>query len=295
VAPNAAISEPAASRVAASLGGTTVIPTARSPRHVAEVAIRDGQLGRRGHALALATAAQIPPIRTIQSRDFAMTLSIYRGPMVAGKGPRNPIRIALLDDHEFILKGLTSHLRQVASINVVGSHGCSRSLRAMLAETPVDVVLLDYALASDDMDGVALVKTLRARYPNLRILVVSGFCQSVTVNMLLREGANGFFAKNQDAADMVDAIVKVMGGETYLPPFMSAAAAKPLSPLSPREWEVIRCFLDGMSVSQIAAKFNRSLKTISTQKSTAYKKLGIRGDAELFKMRDQVLQAQDVA
>ncbi|WNL45727.1 response regulator transcription factor [Dyella sp. BiH032] len=224
-----------------------------------------------------------------------MTFPTYRGPLLAGKGPRNPVRVALLDDHEFILKGLTSHLRQVASVSVVGSHSCSRSLRAMLAETPVDVVLIDYSLASDDMDGVALVKTLRARYPNLRILVVSGFCQSVTVNMLLREGANGFFAKNQGAADMVDAIAKVMGGEIYLPPFMMTATAKPQSPLSPREWEVIRCFLDGMSVSQIAAKFNRSLKTISTQKSTAYKKLGIRGDAELFKMREQVLQSQEVA
>ena len=95
---------------------------------------------------------------------------------------------------------------------------------------------------------------------------------------------------------MAEAITRVMAGETYLPPFLTAVPpTRRSSPLSPREWEVIRCFLDGMSVSQIAAKFNRSLKTISTQKSTAYKKLGIQSDAELFKMRDQVLQARSMA
>lgn len=201
-----------------------------------------------------------------------------------------PVRVALLDDHEFILKGLTAYLEQVPDITVVGSHSNSRTFRAMLAAMPVDIALIDYALAADDMDGVALVKTLRSRHSTLRILVVSAHEQSVTVNMLLREGANGFFSKNQDANDMLQAIAEVMAGKAYLPPAIGVdAPAKLHAPLSPREWEVLRCFLDGMSVSQIAGKFNRSLKTISTQKSMAYKKLGVQADAELFKMKEQIL------
>lgn len=226
-----------------------------------------------------------------------MSLTPARGPYLTSKSAtRNPIRVALLDDHEFILKGLASHLRQAAGLTVVGSHSCSRAFRAMLAETPVDVALVDYSLGTDDLDGVALVKALRAHHPQLRILVVSGHAEAVTVRMLLREGADGFFAKSQDANGMVEAITRVMSGETYLPPSLGAISpAKPPSPLSPREWEVIRCFLDGMSVSQIAGKFNRSLKTISTQKSTAFKKLGVHTDAELFKMREQVLHSQGMA
>ena len=53
--------------------------------------------------------------------------------------------------------------------------------------------------------------------------------------------------------------------------------------LSPREVEVVRCFLDGLSVSQIAVKFKRSRKTVSGQKQSALKKLGLRSDSELFK------------
>ena len=57
--------------------------------------------------------------------------------------------------------------------------------------------------------------------------------------------------------------------------------------LSFREREVLRCFLAGMSVTQIALKFERSIKTISTQKQAAYKKLGVRNDNEIFKIRSQ--------
>jgi two-component system, NarL family, captular synthesis response regulator RcsB len=55
--------------------------------------------------------------------------------------------------------------------------------------------------------------------------------------------------------------------------------------LSPREREVLRCVLDGMAVTAIARKFSRSVNTISTQKQAAYRKLGIRSDAELFKVQ----------
>jgi DNA-binding NarL/FixJ family response regulator len=57
--------------------------------------------------------------------------------------------------------------------------------------------------------------------------------------------------------------------------------------LTPKEQEVLRCFLDGMSVSSIAAKFSRSASTISTQKQSAYRKLGIKTDSELFKFTQQ--------
>ncbi len=56
---------------------------------------------------------------------------------------------------------------------------------------------------------------------------------------------------------------------------------------TPKEQEVLRCFLDGMTVNSIAAKFSRSASTISTQKQSAYRKLGISSDSELFKFSYQ--------
>lgn len=54
--------------------------------------------------------------------------------------------------------------------------------------------------------------------------------------------------------------------------------------LSQREQDVIRCYLQGMTITAIAAKFNRSVKTVSTQKSTAFRKLGVSTYAELFRL-----------
>jgi len=62
----------------------------------------------------------------------------------------------------------------------------------------------------------------------------------------------------------------------------------PLSQLSPKEHEVIRCFIEGMTVSDIAQKFHRSIKTISAQKQSAMRKLGIKTDHELLLIREEL-------
>gem|GEM_PF-3949252 len=73
--------------------------------------------------------------------------------------------------------------------------------------------------------------------------------------------------------------------ESSIPPRLHAC-------LTLKEQEVLRCFLDGMSVNSIAAKFSRSASTISTQKQSAYRKLGIRSDCELFKFSHQFGEPQ---
>lgn len=60
--------------------------------------------------------------------------------------------------------------------------------------------------------------------------------------------------------------------------------------LSPKEQEVIRCFLTGMTVTDIAEKFSRSLKTVSGQKQSAMRKLGLKADHELFIIKDELLK-----
>ncbi|MNH45250.1 Transcriptional regulatory protein RcsB [compost metagenome] len=61
--------------------------------------------------------------------------------------------------------------------------------------------------------------------------------------------------------------------------------------MSAREREVIRCYLAGMTVTEIAEKFKRSIKTISSQKATAFRKLGVTSNNELFKIRHTIGEA----
>jgi DNA-binding NarL/FixJ family response regulator len=200
------------------------------------------------------------------------------------------VRVALLDDHALVLKGLIAHLEKSPSITIVGSHASSRPFRAMLATMPVDVAIIDYSLALDDIDGIALIKLLRASYPRMKILVVSAYDQGLVIHSLRQAGADGFVAKSQEPDDVILAIDAVMTGRGYLPQRPGDTDERPtLVPLSPREWEVIRQLLEGLTVGQIATRSGRSLKTISTQKSAAFRKLRISSDNELYLLREYIL------
>ncbi|OHX10890.1 DNA-binding response regulator [Chromobacterium sphagni] len=220
----------------------------------------------------------------------------------------HPIRIALLDDHLMILHGLASHLAGVPDLQITGSFTASSQLIQALANEQgdrADVVVIDYTLRPDDIDGINLIRALRIRFPPLRLLVMSAYYTPATVALALRGGAHGFIGKEQGLDELVAAIRALAAGRDYLSAEMSQALQarqdKPEPPphgpsptlldhpdLSPREREVLRCCLHGLSVSDIAAKFSRSIKTISNQKQSALKKLGLRRDNELFQLQHRL-------
>lgn len=215
-----------------------------------------------------------------------------------------PLRIAVLDDHSLIQLALELRLSREADMAVVGVFSSSREMLTALAETPADLLVLDYALGVNEMDGLHLIGLIRRRFPLLSILVSSSTETPSVVNLSLAAGANGFFGKSESAELLIDAIRKVAGGETFVSPGLAYKLGRqPVSGvdagmylkggrqllndpmLSPKEREVLRCCLDGMSVSQISRKFMRSMKTISGQKQSAFRKLGVSTDAELFKLQ----------
>jgi DNA-binding NarL/FixJ family response regulator len=218
----------------------------------------------------------------------------------------SPLRIVMLDDHALIREGLKIRLSVESDFNVVGVYSTSPELLEALRSVRADLLILDYQLSDGELDGLRLIQLLRSHYPELRILVFSSVERPATVNMAIRAGGNGFFGKSQDTEDLVRAIRVVALDRLYLSPSMAAEMdSTPKAPiagegfvspitgdgslvsypaLSPKEREVLRCCLEGMSVSQIAVKFLRSRKTISGQKQAALRKLNVRTDTELFKL-----------
>jgi two-component system, NarL family, captular synthesis response regulator RcsB len=231
-----------------------------------------------------------------------------------------PIRVAILDDHAVVRHGIKAHLAEQHDIAVVASFERSRDLLEWLKTNRVDVIVLDYSLGPGEIDGLNLIQLIHSRFADCRILVASGFSAPVTVTLTARAGASGFFSKEQSLFELVRAIRKVHAGGKYFDSTLgldvASAVAMPSSkagapsdsspdgsqasgdesrfasrtrlPLSPREHEVLRCCLEGMTISDIAMKFSRSPKTISAQKHAAYRKLGIRSDYELFGMSQEL-------
>ncbi len=210
----------------------------------------------------------------------------------------------LLDNHEMVRQGIELGLNKEADIEVIGSFGSGRELLETLAVRLADVVVMDFALGSSDIDGLSLIQALNRRFKQCRPIVVCSHYTPAIVSLALKAGSWGVLGKNEKLSELIAAIRTAAQGRVYLQSCMLSVLQGPQSVcevknlkskvevstplqlsacLTPKEREVLRCFLDGMSVSSIAAKFSRSTSTISTQKQSAYRKLGIKTDSELFK------------
>ena len=223
---------------------------------------------------------------------------------------KKPTRLMILDDHSLVLCGMEIKIQAETDLLLLGSFTRGSALITALREQEVDLVVMDYSLRSGEVDGLNLIRTLKIRFPRLRLLIISSLYVPATVALALRCGASGFIGKELNSGEFVLAIRQVAAGKVYLHPDMLEAlqmhevsrldiATSELevasldvlartSELTAREHEVLRCCLDGLSVTHIARKFSRSIKTISTQKQAAFRKLGLRGDNELYKVRYQM-------
>lgn len=220
------------------------------------------------------------------------------------------IRIIILDDHAVVRHGLSARLSEESDFDIVGIYASSKDMMSALQSQSVqaDLFLIDYSLGESDIDGLNLIRALKIRYPKGKILISSTHDNPATVALAMRAGAKGFVGKSQDLGELIQAIRTVMVGKEYINELVKAELNRTAISsdagtggesnlrntltgyydLSPREREVLRCCLDGMTVTQIANKFARSVKTISGQKQSAFKKLGIRNDSELFKIQHQL-------
>jgi two-component system capsular synthesis response regulator RcsB len=235
--------------------------------------------------------------------DLVLEVHFYLGQNMSDDNDGKSVRVMLLDDHALIRHGLASYLRQQPGFQIVGECATSRELLAALGRGPADLLLIDYSLGIDSADGLHLIRMLRVRHPTAKILVISAHNNPITAAMALSAGAGGFMGKSQDLDELLGAIHAVMEGRVYVARDLLDASSALYkltapeltcedeitdlirrAPLTPREREVLRCCLEGLSVSKIAEKFNRSLKTVSGQKQSAFRKLGISTDNELFRI-----------
>lgn len=191
-------------------------------------------------------------------------------------------RILLVEDHHLVREGLRLLLEQDASFEIVGEASTVDQAISRAVETRPDVILLDIGL--HDEDGVPLIRLLRGRVPDSRILVLSMFADAETVRQSFLAGAAGYLVKGASVQDLTAAVRAVANGQTFL---HSAIADVVLDDslrwlrtgdqLSPREREIVSLLGDGRSPSWIAEALGISLYTVRRHVANAAEKLDVRG------------------
>ncbi|STQ90678.1 response regulator transcription factor [Iodobacter fluviatilis] len=217
------------------------------------------------------------------------------------------VNLMILDDHDVVRAGLETSVLHNDELHLLGSFRLSEQLLVALKNKEPDIILLDFSLGSDEMDGFNLIQYIHSHHPKCKILVVSAIELSGTISLILRAGAKGFFSKTQPLDQLNQAIRTVYLGRTYLSTKIKnetgirfdpkkkeqdIEVVNPYKNLSIREAEVIRCCLSGMTMTDIAGKFSKSIKTVSAQKLSAFKKIGVNSDRELFILNANFIKSE---
>jgi two-component system capsular synthesis response regulator RcsB len=201
------------------------------------------------------------------------------------------IRIAAVDDHPVLLAGVHEIVAaHPEALELVAAVIDSTELVEVLSTRPVDVVVADFSIPGGRYgDGVALLRFLQRRFPQVRLVVLTGMESALVLRSIVAAGVRCIVGKSDPGRDLVPAIHAAMAGNDHLAASVQALLAQavddeePIGELSRRESEVIRMYVEGLSVQEIAHRVGRSPKTISTQKVSALRKLGLENDAELYR------------
>lgn len=199
------------------------------------------------------------------------------------------IRVVVVDDHALFRAGVVAELGD--RVAVVGEAADVDSAVTTIVETVPDVVLQDVHLAGGG--GRAVVSEVGRRLPQVRFLALSVSDDPDDVISLVRSGARGYVTKHISADELVDAIVRVAGGDAVFSPRLAGfvldafsgsvttTADPELDQLTPREKEVMRFLARGYAYKEIASELHISVKTVETHASSVLRKLQLSSRHEL--------------
>ena len=198
------------------------------------------------------------------------------------------IKILIVDDHAILREGVKNLLDSRDRFRVVASVGSAEEALQTLENRTIDVVVTDISLPKQD--GVWLVGEIKARKPDVPVLVLSISSNRQDVLGALQAGASGYLTKVADAAELEKAILAAYAGQSYLQPTISsqvlnalrAPVERPIvDSFTEREREVIELVYEGLANKQIASRMCVSVSTIKGQLRSIFQKLDVNTRTEL--------------
>jgi DNA-binding NarL/FixJ family response regulator len=209
------------------------------------------------------------------------------------------VRVLVADDQKVVRDGLSLLLGMLPGIEVIGTAVDGTDAVRQAAAAAPDVVLMD--LSMPNCDGVEATRLIACEQPDVRVVVLTAYCDDDTVFAALRAGARGYLTKNASAGEILQALSAVRAGDAQMDPSVQrrlleavvsggppggpgAPAAGPAGPpdgLTQREVEVLTEIGAGLSNAEIAAKFRISGATVKSHINHLLAKTGARDRAQL--------------
>lgn len=198
------------------------------------------------------------------------------------------IKVGIVDDHAIVRTGLRQFLGEHVDLRVTGEANNGREALELARGGEVDVLLMD--LSMPEHGGVDALQAIKARFPDLAVLILSGFPEAQYATQLMRHGASGYLNKECAPEEIVEAIRVVARGRRYISPAVAELLAgnalddadKPAhEALSERELQVFLRLAQGETVGGIAEAMFLSVKTVSTYRTRVLEKLKLASNSDL--------------
>ncbi len=208
-----------------------------------------------------------------------------------------PLRIELVDDHEVVRKGLKTMIEAEGDLVVVGEAGTVEDAIRRVGFDDPHVVILDVRLP--DGSGVEACREIRARWPDVNVLMLTSFADDEALFSSIMAGASGYVLKQIKGSDLLDSIRKVGRGESLLDPemtdrvFRRIRGEEPddplLAKLSAQERKILDYIAEGLTNRQIAEEMFLAEKTVKNYVSNVLSKLEMsrRSEAAAYAARIQ--------
>jgi DNA-binding NarL/FixJ family response regulator len=206
---------------------------------------------------------------------------------------RTRSRVLIVDDHPAVREALALRIGRQSDLEVCGEAADMTEALQLAARTRPDVAVVDISLKSGS--GLDLIKRLKDRNGDIRVLVWSMHSESLYARRALQAGALGYVNKDQATDKIVEAIRRVLTGKVWLSDAMADSLLRqaigtkagngvqaPTDALSDRELEVFRLIGEGVKTTEIAKRLHLSVKTIETYRDRIRLKLDLADGAALI-------------
>jgi DNA-binding NarL/FixJ family response regulator len=198
----------------------------------------------------------------------------------------NAVSVLIVDDHEVVRIGLLALLDRREELEVVGAVGAAEEAVALAARARPDIVVMDVRMPGGS--GIEACREIRSLLPETRVLMLTSYADEDAVLASILAGASGYLLKDTTGQDLVDAILRVAGGASFLDPAVTGVVLErvkadqgmPGGGLTDRERQILELIAGGNTNREIGSALHLAEGTVRNQVSQILAKLGVGSRAE---------------
>ncbi|HVU27455.1 MAG TPA: response regulator transcription factor [Verrucomicrobiae bacterium] len=199
------------------------------------------------------------------------------------------ITVAIVEDNETVRQTLHELIDATPRLRCVGTYATAKEAMVEIPKSRPEVVLMDIHLPGES--GIACTARLKARLPDLQVIILTVYKDIELIFQALKAGASGYLLKRAQTEEVLRAITEVRSGgapmtseiaRLVVQSFQSSPSANEIQDqgLSPRELEILALLSEGITNKEIAVRLGISSETVRTHLGHIYEKLHVQGRTE---------------